>query len=152
MKNKKYYYTLIVIIALCTMMLCSFVLAGCGTTDINDVPSGYIDKTEHFQEGGFQDYTDYCKYVYDSQAQFVDNKEYKEVEDDDVEDIRSYFKNFESWMIELDRADEYDFDEGYIDLGDYVRVVTKEDNKFANYTIYFFDVESLTLYYIHNNI
>lgn len=134
-------------------MLCSFMLAGCRANDINDVPYGYIDKTEYFQEGGFQDYTDYCKYVYDSQAQFVDNKEYKKVEDSDVEGIKSYFENFESWMIELDRANEYDFDEFCIDPGDYVRVITKaEDNKFVNYTIYFFDVESLTLYYIHNNI
>lgn len=26
---------------------------------------GYIDKIEFFDEDDFQDYTDYCKYIYD---------------------------------------------------------------------------------------
>lgn len=44
--------------------------------------------------------------------------------------------------------------------GDYARIATKEGEKigdskyqkYDNYSIYFFDTETLTLYYIHNNI
>ena len=59
------------------------------------------------------------------------------------------------------RLDEYDFDTSVINEGDYVKIVTKEGQpingdstygKYDNYSIYFFDIETLTLYYIHNNI
>ena len=128
-------------------------LFGCGGLHENGVPSGYIDKEEHFQENGAQDYTDYCKYTYDSSDDFVGNKEYKQIDDKDIGEIKPYFNNFESWMVESGRKDEYDFDENWISSGDYIKITYKIPNdKFADYTIYFFDMESLTLYYFHNNI
>ena len=53
-----------------------------------------------------------------------------------------------------------DFDINDINEGDYVKIKTKEGQKIANgkyetydnYSVYFFDIETLTLYYIHNNI
>ena len=51
------------------------------------------------------------------------------------------------------------FDYEIIDENDYVRIKTSEGEpigdreygKYDNYDVYFFDVESLTLYYIHSN-
>ena len=54
-----------IVMIICITITGSFMLFSCGTFSNNDVPSGYIDKTEHFQEEGVQDYTDYCKYIYD---------------------------------------------------------------------------------------
>lgn len=142
-----------IITAVTLSVICSFALFSCGTFSNNDVPSGYIDKTEHFQEEGVQDYTDYCKYIYESPDPFIDNKEYKIIEEGEIENIKIYFDDFQSWMIASDRNDEYDFNKGCISEGDYIKLITKvEDDMFSNYTLYFFDVESLTLYYIHNNI
>ena len=63
-------------------------------------------------------------------------------------------------MESKDRLKEYDFDVTKITEGDFFRIKTKEGEsigdskyqKFDNYTLYFFDTETLTLYYIHNNI
>ena len=71
-----------------------------------------------------------------------------------------YFEDFSSWMESADRLREFDFDINDINEGDYVKIKTKEGQKIANgkyekydnYSVYFFDIETLTLYYIHNNI
>ena len=50
-------------------------------------------------------------------------------------------------------------DKSIINVGNYVRIKTKEGEKSGNYiygkyisySIYLFDVETLTLYYMHNN-
>ena len=142
-----------IVTIVCITIIGSCILFSCGTFSNNDVPSGYIDKTEHFQEDGAQDYTDYCKYIYESSGPFIDNKEYKIIEEGEIENIKTYFDDFESWMRECGRIDEYDFDERCISEGDYIKLITKvEEDIFANYTLWYFDVESLTLYYIHNNI
>lgn len=66
--------------------------------------------------------------------------------------------NFEHWMEIEERLDVYDFDIDVISEGDFVRIETKEYGdsdpkwKFANYTIYLYDIESHILYYIHSNI
>ena len=63
-------------------------------------------------------------------------------------------------MESLERLNEYDFDVNSITENDYVRIVTKEGTpigdsiygRFDNYSVFLFDSETLTLYYIHNNI
>ena len=48
----------------------------------------------------------------------------------------------------------------FVNKGDYIKVITKEGQtkngkkyqRFDDYTVYFFDVETYTLYYIHGNI
>jgi hypothetical protein len=124
------------------------------------VLKGFTGKDEHFQEDGCQDYTDYCKYYYDSPGLFENSALYRQVTEDDIEDIKSYFENFREWMVGAERLDEYDFDPVCINAGDYVKTVTKEGQpvggyvyeKFDNYTVYFFDTDTCTLYYIHSNI
>ena len=125
------------------------------------VLKGYIGKEEYFDENGFQDYTDYCKYYYEeSNNLFPKSDIYSEVKKEDIENIRSYFINFKSWMDSADRDDEYDFDDSCISEWDYFYIQTKEGNpigdstyeKFDNYSMYFYDTESATLFYIHSNI
>ncbi|MBB6715530.1 hypothetical protein [Clostridium gasigenes] len=152
---KKIIYALVLLIGL---IIC---LSGCSSPSDKGILNGYISKDEHFDKDGFQDYTDYCKYYYDASSDlFLENDIYSTVKEDDIENIRSYFTNFASWMDTADRAEEYDFDDSCISEGDYIYIKTKEGEaigssnykKFDNYYVYFYDTQSATLFYIHSNI
>ena len=69
----------------------------------------------------------------------------------DIETIKGYFANFREWMNVEDRLDEYDFDPACIDTEDYFRLTERYPN-YDDYTLWFFDMQTLTLYYIHTNI
>lgn len=153
---KKIFLSLLIII---TVMLAMLLIA---TFIFRDrlILSGYYDSEEYWDKDGFQDYTDYCKYYYDSKYDnvFKRNSSYEKVEEKDIENLVGYFNDFSKWMS--NRNDEYDFDTKYITKGDYVAIKTKENEKignsyyekYDNYTIYLYDIETHTLYYIHNNI
>ena len=133
-------------------------LTGCNGTMNTEIPKGYISKIEHYDAEEIQDHTDYAKYVYDKNIVENDNN-YKLVQDD-IDNIKRYFNDFKSVMESEKRLNEYDFDINSITENDYVRIITKEGTpigdstygKFDNYSVYLFDSETLTLYYIHNNI
>lgn len=134
-------------------------LTACGGTMNTEIPKGYTSKTEYYDKEGIQDHTDYAKYVYDKII--VENDDnYIKVNENDIENIKSYFNDFKDAMESQNRLNEYDFDINSITENDYVRIVTKEGTpigdstygKFDNYSIFLFDSETLTLYYIHNNI
>ena len=135
-------------------------LTGCSQTDYVGIPKGYIEKHEFYDKEGFQDYTDYAKYIYSNNSSFINNDEYQKVSDNDIDNIKGYFDNFKGWMEKAGRLDEYDFNESIINEGDYVKIKTKEGQpignskykKYDNYHVYFFDSETNTLYYIHSNI
>ena len=118
--------------------------------------SGYHDSDKYPDPNGFQDNVDYYKYYYKDKfdKKFSNSFLYKKVEKEDIENITSYFLNFENWMKE--RLNVYDFDINIISEGDYVRIENKRPDdyiwKFADYTVYLYDIESNTLYYIHSNI
>lgn len=135
-------------------LLCCALFTSCSQAFLNSIPSGYIGAEEHMDPEGFQDYVDYCKYFFDSTKKFENNKKYKMVSAEDVEEICGYFNNFASWMESENRLDEYDFDVSCITVGDYVRIESEIlfDYKYSDYTLWFFDTETLTLYYIHANI
>lgn len=69
--------------------------------------------------------------------------------------VINYFYNFE----QLEKEN-YDFNCNNINEGDYYYIKTKEGekigdskyDKYDNYSIYLYDIESHTLYYIHSNI
>ena len=123
------------------------------------IPWGYVGKEEHFDPYGWQDYTDYCKYRYWSVIPFQLDARYHIVSEDEITNIIDYFDNFMSWMRASDRLDEYDFDPACINAGDYIHIDTKEGEpigqrhygRYECYTLCFFDRETRTLYYIHNN-
>lgn len=132
-------------------------ITGCDSGRVIDIPKGYIKSEEYFDKEGIQDFSDYAKYIYDNEEVIVNDDKYKKISFDDIENIRSYFDDF-SRVIRLEGI--YDFDTSIITEGDYVRIETKEGEeigdstygKYDNYSVYFFDRETLTLYYIHNNI
>ena len=143
-----------------TLVIFVFVTTGCSQSKMVGIPDGYIDKEEYYDKDGFQDYTDYAKYMYDSKDVIINNKEYKKIEQDDIQNIIGYFEDFSGWMKAADRLSEFDFDINNINEGDYVKIETKEGQKIANgkygkydnNSVYFFDIETLNMYYIHNNI
>lgn len=121
-----------------------------GYIGANDVPKGYYKKEEYFDESGFRDFTDYCKYYYNENydEKIAKNKEYSYVGEEDIPEIISYFEEFEGWMLPK-RANEYDFDKKQITVGDYVRIDSKGID--VDFDVYLYDTETHTLYYIHNN-
>jgi len=148
---KKIVYSIVMIIGI------AICISGCSSFSDKAILKGYIDKDEYFDKEGFQDYTDYCKYYYEeSNNLFLESNIYSVVIEDNIENIRSYFTNFESMMD----SSEYDFDDSCISEGDYIYIKTKEwessedskYTKFDDYTVYFYDTESATLFYIHSNI
>lgn len=140
--------------AAAVFIACLTLVVGCSTTAFKPIPSGYVAKDEHFDKDGFQDYTDYCKYYYSSPEPFAGDKRYHAITASEIAEVAGYFENFHNWMEIEDRLDEYDFSPDRINAGDYVLIETKEElhSIYDNYTVYFFDVESLILYYIHSNI
>lgn len=115
--------------------------------------NGYYDSLEYWDNSSFQDYTDYCKYYYNSKDDnlFKNSRSYKKVRKEDINTLIGYFDNFSNWVKNRDY--EYDLDNSYITEGDYFIIKTKNDiGKYDNYTVYFYDIETHILYYIHSNI
>ena len=117
------------------------------------------DSSDCYYSDGFQDYTNYCKYYYFKQDDVLDKLKncsyFKNVKPDDIMEINSYFDNFEGWLEYVDYKDKYDFQRNIIDTEDYFYIEndeTEEEHKYWNYDVYFFDVQTKTLFFIHNNI
>ena len=117
----------------------------------------YSEK-EYYSSGGFQDTTDYAKYTYHiSEEDLQNNKYLLPVESTDVPQIIAYIEDFEEWVsVSHDFPSEsYDFDKAIVSTGDYFYVSNRyqeAEKAFWNYDLYYFDLESLTLYYFHSNI
>lgn len=124
------------------------------------VPRGYIRSEEYWDPMGFRDSTDFCIYTYDAVPFGDRERRYKPVTEDDIETIRGYFANFANRMSTDDRMDDYTFDDTCITVGDYVYICTKGDERdsddvyetYKDYSVYFFDTDTLTLYLIHYDI
>ena len=117
------------------------------------------DTSDCYYSDGFQDYTDYCKYYYAKQENVLEevknNPYFKPVTPDDITELNSYFDNFEVWLEYVEYQDKYDFQRNYIDTEDYFYIENdeiSEKHKYWDYDVYFFDVQTQTLFFIHNNI
>lgn len=133
-------------------------LSGC--TDRIKLPD-YIDK-ECYYGKGIQDYTDFCKYYYNSDSikEFENHSEFNKVKNADIENIRSFFMDFETHVENQEYFDHYDFDcQTQIKADDFFCISTKEGKsigdryyeKFDSYDVFYFDTEKCILYYIHSN-
>lgn len=139
-------------------------LCGCSYQDpvIKSLPK-YNSKF-FYTSGGFQDYTDYAKYCYESIT--VQNLEesgyFTATTAEDVDEVLLYIENFEHWVetIGEELKDNYDFDKSVVSEGDFLYIVTKDGEpigqgtygKFDDYSVYYFDLDAQILYYFHNNI
>ena len=117
------------------------------------------DTSDCYYSDGFQDYTDYCKYYYAKQENVLEevknNPYFKPVTPDDITELNSYFDNFEGWLEYVEYQDKYDFQRNDIDTEDYFYIENdeiSEKHKYWDYDVYFFDVQTKTLFFIHNNI
>ena len=117
------------------------------------------DSSDCYYSDGFQDYTDYCKYYYVKQENILEEVKnspyFKPVTPDDIKELNSYFDNFEGWLENVEYKDKYDFQRNDIDTGDYFYIENdeiSEKHKYWDYDVYFFDVQTQTLFFIHNNI
>ena len=125
---------------------------------------GEYRSCEFYTCGGFQDYTDYAKYYYDS-VDFTDNKYFSIIEQFDIDALNEHLDNFESCIEAHGYSDasseivvNYDFDRSLIDSEDYLYIDSEKHTRDDGYTllvhydVYFFDTQTNTLYYFHNNI
>lgn len=142
-----------------------FLLSGCSVPpDPVLVSLGSCDDSVFYSHGCFQDYTFYAKYYY-TEPQLTENHYFEKLQDTDLDTLYAHWDDFEGW-IETIRdskpSDEvvihYDFDRTLADTEDYF-YLSSETHTFGdshsvlvNYDIYFFDTQSLTLYFFHNNI
>ena len=122
------------------------------------------ESKEFYTIDGFQDYTDYAKYIYDNiTIQDLKSSEYFTITtSDDVEEILLHIDDFEGWVEACggELKENYDFDKSIVSEGDFFYIETKEGEligqrtyrKFENYDVYYFDVDAQILYYFHNNI
>lgn len=122
------------------------------------------EKSDCYYGEGFQDYTDYCKYYFSKNdiiiEELKENKYFKPITVEDVDEVKSYFENFKGWVEYEEYKDKYDFRYESIDTSDYFYIENKDTcekyenypDKYAAYNVYFFDVQAKTLYYIHSNI
>lgn len=121
------------------------------------------ESSDCYYSEGFQDFTSYCKYYFSKDDAITENlkenKYLKEIADNDVKEIKSYFENFKDWVVYQEYKDKYDFRDDCIDTDDYFYIENKDNyerykhyDKYEAYNVYFFDVQTMTLYYIHSNI
>lgn len=123
--------------------------------------NGYYSSNEHFDEEGFQDYTDYCEYYYNKNLiKGLKNRKYKKVDEKDIAELNEYFKDYSQWIIYREGyKDWYKFAyKKQVKLNDYYYIENEGSNasslidKFASYDIYYYHVDKNTLYYFHTNI
>ena len=140
-------------------------LASCAAPqDKVAVSLGAYKNRAFFTSGGFQDFTDYAKYGYDS-AKLSGNKYLKQIREADFAAINTHLDDFEGWIETIQNRDalnevvvNYDFDRIIIDTEDYFYIESKEHTwsdghtSLVSYNVYFFDAQTQVLYYFHNNI
>ena len=125
---------------------------------------GEYKSHEFYTEGVFQDFTDYAKYYYD-QVDFADNEYFYKIGQADIDVLNEHLDDFESWIKTYREGDasceivvNYDFDRSLIDCEDYLYIESEKHTwddgytSLVNYDVYFFDTQTNTLYYFHNNI
>lgn len=145
--------------------LLMMVLSACNTVTNKVVNSlGNFKKYEYYSEGGFQDYTDYAKYYFDS-VDFTSNKYFKSIQPTDLMLLNEHLDDFENWIEYYKREDalsklviHYDFNRSCIDDNDYLYICSQKydlDNgktEIVSYDVYFYDCQTNILFYFHNNI
>ena len=138
------------------LCLCLLLLPGCSSARRLGIPKGYAEKDEHFDRSASQDRTDWCRYTYKDAEPFEKDERYRKISGTDVEDVRSYFEDFLSWMEIEGRSEEFDFDPGCVTEGDRVYIRAREgqgsNGKYQDYSVCFFDADACVLTYIRHNI
>ena len=153
----------IVVVFVCVVFLLA--ITSCAAPEDKVVASlGEYEKKEFFTSGGFQDYTDYAKYYFNS-ANATENQYLNKIQDADFAIINTHLDDFEGWIETIKNSEpssevvvNYDFDREIIDTEDYFYIDSEEHTwrdghtSLVKYNIYLFDTQTQVLYYFHNNI
>ena len=153
----------IVVVLVCFLFLLS--ITSCAVPEDKVIASlGEYEKKEFFTSGGFQDYTDYAKYYFNS-ANAKENQYLNKIQDADFAIINTHLDDFEGWIETIRNSDpssevvvNYDFDREIIDTEDCFYIDSEEHTwsdghtSLVKYNIYLFDTQTQVLYYFHNNI
>ena len=122
---------------------------------------GACESEQFWTHGTFQDYTDFGVYTFSSDADLSRNRYFAAVTEEDVETIELFLSDFEMMVDSIkenDPADElavnYTFDHGMIDTEDFFYIYDDDryPMEFMCYDVWFFDTQTNTLYYFHDNI
>lgn len=153
---------LLVLFLFCSV---AFTLIGCTPSDVVIVSLPAYQDMAMYTEGDFQDYTDFAIYTYADldEAVLKSNSYFHKITTEDMQNILAYIDNFEQWIDVFrsgsdasELAAHYSFDKSIIDEKDYICIETNAKSstyeRFDNYSVYFFDTDTCTLYYFHNNI
>ena len=147
------------------VLILGIVLSSCTAPENKVLNSlGEYKSHEFYTEGAFQDFTDYAKYYYDH-VDFADNEYFCKIGQADIDVLNEHLDDFESWIKTYREGDasreivvNYDFDRSLIDCEDYLYIDSEKHTwddgytSLVNYDVYFFDTQTNTLYYFHNNI
>lgn len=149
---KKIIGNILLILVISTIIIMVTAIISSMNEDKKYIEKGYYDSTE-YSDGYFQDYTHYNKFYYKSKHDklFKENKEYIEVTSENKEELTDYIIKFSTWME--DAQDIYDFNIESITEGDLFH--QKKDENYPTYgyiNIYYYDIETHTLYYFYSNI
>lgn len=159
----KTYMKRLVSVFIIVVLLFSF--TSCKTPEDKVLTSlGKYDDYEFYSEGEFQDFTYYAKYYYAS-TNIDENEYFVKIQDSDFARINEHLDDFESWIETFKDTDasreivvNYDFDRSIIDTEDYIYIDSEKHTwgdgytSLVKYDVYFFDAQTLVLYYFHNNI
>jgi len=151
------------VVLVCIVFLLS--ISSCAVPEDKVIASlGEYEKKEFFTSGGFQDYTDYAKYVYTS-SNVVENTYLNKIQETDFAIINTHLDDFEGWIETIKDSEpssevvaNYDFDRKIMDTEDYFYIDSERHiwsdghTSLVRYSIYLFDTQTQVLYYFHNNI
>ena len=153
------------LIVFCCLLVLILSLTACLAPEDPVIASlGEYDAYVFYSDGEFQDYTDYGKYEY-SYAKIRSNDYFTKIQPADLQVIQKHLDDYEKWIMtiregapECELVVNYDFDRAIIDTEDYFYITSEKhtwssgQTSLVNYDLYFFDAQTLVLYYFHNNI
>lgn len=145
-------------VLLCAGIACAVFLV----THLRDsVPAslGKVKTKEFYSSGGVQDYTDYAKYTFDD-AHPENSDDFTPLTGERMRELLRYLDHFEGLIETLREIDpqgelvaHYDFDRSLLSSDDYLYLYIKPDYpEYGYYKLYYFDAETQTLFYFHNNV
>lgn len=149
---------------LCVIVVC-LLLSGCFMPSDPVLDSlGEPIESGFWTSGGFQDFTDYAKYRYSNvtSEELERNSYFSPVSEEDFIKLQEVVENFEEWVERSDKeelVEHYDFSVEMISEGDYFYLDDHgyydpaDENylDFFEYDLYYFAIETQTLYFFHNN-
>lgn len=113
-----------------------------------------------FEGSTSKGFTDYSKYFYDEEIDFSSNGYFKKVEEKDIEIIKGYYEVYDEFAKKEYFYSDFSFNMDLVDTDDFYFIVNKLNKEsyksykenYDAFDIYFFDVQSLTLHFMHSNI